>query len=161
MCRLAVRSGKIQPDRDLHLPSRLTDCRLLPAPKADIRFSRCSSDKGPLSDRPISARTSGNPTSRKHAVRAAFRAGSSDTGIEVQLSESLLSCGLFVGLAGFEGRCIPGRAFVITAALVRFSRGFRYRLWSWFKCHECSPFWSKTISLRSASDAGLGHGNTI
>lgn len=48
-------------------------------------------------------------------------------------------CALF-GLARFEGRCIPWCAFVITAALIGFSCGFRYRFWSWFKCHEMLSF---------------------
>jgi len=64
----------------------------------------------------------------------------SNAGVEVQISESPLLCALLGGLARFEGRCIPWCAFVITAALIRFPCGFRYRLWSWFKCHEYSPF---------------------
>lgn len=70
MYRLAVRSGQIRPDRNLHLPNRLTNCRLLLAPKADIRFSRCSSDKGSLSDRPISARNSRKPKSDLSQARS-------------------------------------------------------------------------------------------
>jgi len=56
----------------------------------------------------------------------------SNTAVEAQISESPLWCALFGGLARFEGRCIPWCAFVITAALIRFPCGFRYRLWFWF-----------------------------
>jgi hypothetical protein len=67
----------------------------------------------------------------------------SNAGLEVQISESPLLCALFGGLARFarfEGRLIPWCAFVITAALIQLPGGFRYRLWPWFECHECSPF---------------------
>ncbi len=84
-------------------------------------------------------RESWHPTSDRNAVHAAFAQVQSNTGRR-QISESPLLCALFSGLARFEGRCIPWRTFVITAALIRFPCGFRYRLWSWFKCHECSPF---------------------
>lgn len=74
----------------------------------------------------------------------------STAGLDRQINESPLSFtfGGVARFARFEGWCIPWCSFVIAAALIRFSSGLCYRLWSWFKCHKSSPLWLKNYRGR-------------
>lgn len=82
----------------------------------------------------------------------------STAGLEGKINENPLSFAFwrFARFAGFEGRCVPWCGFVIAAALIRFPCRICYRLWSWFKCHECSPLRFKNYSVRVSSNLVIG-----